>query len=186
MGPEAGTHETNKSLRRISIHRDEENPTPGTPSTVPWNSFTGQSGQQIPDIDTYDQCGQPINLYNFANLGKPILLLSMSPLYSPCTALMEWLVGMDPGSGYENDYPNVLDNYSAGKFFIIVNVWDTPAPNWATDYFEETIPVLYGTDVPVLDESGMTGMWAISESMIILYDTWEVDGFAPLTYVNSL
>ena len=125
-----------------------------------------KNGDIFPEFISIDQYEDVVNLYDFANQGKYILIELGAVWCSPCNDLGEWFAYNDKSITskrfWKPEYQKIYDMVHNGDiYFITILYEDENRDNasyetiyeWFDNYPDENIPIL-------IDESKMLHSWA--------------------------
>ena len=122
------------------------------------NYCVPKAGDLVPRFEAIDQFGESVDLYDFANQGKMILLELSAAWCSPCNDLASWLATNDlkirENPWWEDRYMPIRDMIKNGDIFLVNimfegkdkanNVTATPddVAAWYKKYPDPNVPVL--------------------------------------------
>ena len=125
-----------------------------------WPAASTEIGSQFPRDVYFDQHGDAVDIYDFANFtdneaGEPTyLLIDMSALWcGPCHDIADWIAGVDNSTtqGLQQIYPSVREKVHTSRIwwvtFVVENVSGGPptaadSQSWGTQHADPYIPVL--------------------------------------------
>ena len=148
---------------------------------------TLKEGDVFPKFIAYDQYGEQVNLYDFANQGKYILLEMGASWCSPCKKLASYFAYKDQTiisdriwrPGYEKIYDMVMNEE---VYFVTVLYEDVYRDNaskytvedWYSEYPDDHIPILADEDKylhRIIKPTGIPAVTLLDENMIIIATT---------------
>lgn len=144
-------------------------------------------GDMVPRITGKDQFGDTVDLYDFANQGKPILIDISAQWCPPCQAMADWMDNGDSwrgNAGYLTEFNPVRRAVNNDEViwitFMAENLQgDDPTAQtvrqWYNDFPHEKIPVLVDRQKSLTAWSGLnsfpTTMWVNEDMTIEAYST---------------
>ena len=146
-----------------------------------WVGF-GREGATLPRFQWIDQFGQYVDIYDFAYLGKPIIM-DLSGLWCGyCTMMAGWLDFQNDyynTSGFSASYAQIPEMVADGTV-LWVTVLDSDSSGasadyrdlllWYAQYPNENVPVLLDEDMQFMQWFGVDGypfVWLVEEDMTI-------------------
>ena len=143
-----------------------------------------KKGDIFPEFKSIDQYDELVNIYDFANQGKYILIELGTAWCAPCNLLANWLAYNDTEiknkSFWKDEYAQIYDMiHNDEVYFITILYEDENRDNasyitsyeWFNNYPDEMIPILIDEDKLLHTWSKPTGIPAITllnENMEIL------------------
>lgn len=154
---------------------------PGTSITV---------GGLFPRYKFVDQHGDKVDIYDFAQHGKPILVDVSAEWCPPCQQLALWLEGEPNGLGLPAEWTPVRDAVENGDMYWITIMGDgnsgpaTPATSkaWHSAYPFEPVPVIADTQQESVRYIGLRG-WP---SLLLLNEDMEVVAYDPQNWTGAI
>lgn len=136
-----------------------------------WNGCN-REGEQLPRFQWVDQYGEAVDIFDFAQQGKYIIMDVSGYWCGYCTEMALWLEGESdyyhsyPSYGLIEEYEQIRDMVNAGDVYwvTILDSWSGSAPAteedpaWWYDYYpHDLIPVLADTDWNMNGHFGIVG-----------------------------
>jgi len=115
-----------------------------------WGDAERSADSPLTRFTMVDQFGEYIDIYDFANQGKPMLMDISAMWCGPCNGLSSWLAG-DDYYGFDAYWPAVDEMIHAGDIYWITILGENNqgreasaenVADWFKDYPDETVPVL--------------------------------------------
>lgn len=142
----------------------------------------------IPRLVAYDQLGEQVDLYDFANHGKPVVI-DMSAIWcDACKDLSLWLAGEPSNLDTRPDLEAIPGLVDAGEVFWITVVFEDAIGNaavqkhaalWAEEFPHDRVAVLADDDRALYDymfPGVMPSVLLLGEDMTVrAYDRFDYE-----------
>ena len=150
------------------------------------NYCVPKAGDLVPRFESIDQFGESVDLYDFANQGKMILIELSASWCSPCNDLASWLATNDQkirnNSWWKDRYLPIRDMIINGEIYLVNFMFETDKVNkvtatpddvaeWYKKYPDPHVPVLadeYRFIHSWVKPTGLPCIFLIDENMRII------------------
>ena len=146
-----------------------------------------KTGDIFPEFISIDQYDELVNIYDFANQGKYILIELGTAWCSPCNILANWLAYDDKEittkSFWKPEYQKIYDMVHNGDIYFITILYEDENRNnatydtiyeWFDNYPDESIPLLIDSNKSLHTWAKPTGIPAIT----LLDDNMKIVNFS--------
>jgi len=140
------------------------------------------AGDRVGRLVGVDQFGEEVDLYDFANQDRPVILDVSAAWCPPCKNTASWLAGGSDPFGLEAEFAHVREAVDSGEIYWVTVLEQNSAggapthetcEDWDEDYPHESIPVLAD---PVVDQlmqhlgqGGYPNFHALNDELVIEY-----------------
>lgn len=171
------------------------NPTKDDLADPGWEGAAAEKDAMVPRVVYLDQHGDMVDIYDFAQQGKPIVFDISATWCPPCNGMADWISGQGDDYGFGNSWPNVPAAVANGDVYWITVLGqkdngDLPTQKtlekWAEAYPDEHVPVLADDgEFQDMYVSAWPTLFIVDENMVITKDSFD-DYTKVLTKVNNL
>ena len=147
-----------------------------------WDDAGYEEGDPLAWFSWADRFGDEVDIYDFADQGKPVMIDIAAMWCGPCQGISKWLAGMSDPYGWEDQAPHVREAVENGDVYWVTLLGDDMNPyetgdvepdeleDWTNAFPDEHVLVL--SDATIEDGHGaaetylLAGAWPTT----ILYD----------------
>ena len=147
--------------------------------TADWNS-SFRVGELFPRFKAVDQFGDQVDLYDFANSDKKIVIDISAEWCGPCHIMSAWLDGDPEWRAYDEYFPGIREKVNNGEILWITilgeNNYGRPADSdtvfdWFRRYSNSSIPILADSRLKVVNYISLQwwpSLFVLDENMMVL------------------
>jgi hypothetical protein len=165
-----------------------------------WEDAGINGGDPIPAHEFMDKFGDMVNLGDFADHGKYIVLDIPAMWCGPCNGLASWISGgSDMGYGFGSSYPNLPEAVASGEIYWISligqdyggsDVDQSELETWYELYPDPVIPVMAdngpGLDIFIAETNAFPTVVLLNEKLEIASGPTIFDYYAALTEAEAI